>query len=69
MSRDTAECREAAHEEALRRYPYRAGSPSLGVTGTVLSSQRNDSSRATTEASLSNNCMQSKGYRRAPVSR
>ena len=69
MSRDTAECREAAQEEALRRYPYRAGSPSLGVTGTLLSSQRDDNSRATTEASLFNNCMQSRGYRRAPASR
>ena len=68
-SRDTAECRAAAQEEALRRYPYRAGSPSLGATGTVLSSQRDDNSRATTEASLFNNCMQSRGYRRAPASR
>ena len=66
--RDTAECREAAEEEALRRYPYRAGSPSVGVTGTVLSSQRDDNSRATAEASLFNSCMQSRGYRPAPAS-
>ena len=69
MSQDTAECRESAKEEALRRYPYRAGSPSLGATGAILSQQRDDNSRATTEASLFNTCMQSRGYRRAPVSR
>ena len=69
MSQDTAECRESAEKEAFRRYPYRAGSPVLGVTGTILSQQRDDNSRATTEASLFNNCMQSRGYRRAPVSR
>ena len=68
-SRDTAECREAAQEEVLRRYPYRAGSPSFGATGAVLSSQRDENSRATTEVSLFNNCMQSRDYRRAPVSR
>ena len=69
ISQDTAECRESAQEEVLRRYPYRAGSPSLGAMGAILSQQRDDNSRASTEASLFNNCMQSRGYRRAPVSR
>ena len=69
LSQDTAECREAAQEEALRRYPYRAASPSLGATGAILSQQRDDNSRAIAEASLFNNCMQSRGYRRAPASR
>jgi|ERR1700756_4756056 hypothetical protein len=69
MSQDTAECRASAQEEALRRYPYRAGSPSLGVTGAVLSQQRDDHGRVVAEASLFNNCMQGRGYQRAPASR
>lgn len=68
-SQDTAECREAAREEALRRYPSRAGSPSLGVTGAILSQQRDDNSRAVAETSLFNNCMQGRGYQRASVPR
>jgi hypothetical protein len=67
MSQDAAECRVSAQEEALRRYPYRAGSPSLGVTGAVLSQQRDDNSRAVAETSLFNSCMQSRGYQRAPA--
>ena len=69
MSQDMAECREAAQDEALRRYPYRAGSPSLGVTGAVLSQQRDDNSRAVADASLFNTCMQSRGYQRAAAPR
>jgi hypothetical protein len=69
MSRDTAECRESANEDARRRYPYRAGSPSLGAAGAMLSQQRDDNDRAAAEASLFDNCMQSRGYRRAAVSR
>jgi len=69
LSRDTDECREAAQEEALRRYPNRAGPPSLGVTGAILSQQRDDNSRAISETSLFNNCMQNKGYQRASAPR
>jgi hypothetical protein len=63
MSQDTAECREAAQEEARRRYPYSGGS------GIVLSQQRDDYNRVASETSLSNNCMLSRGYVRAPVPR
>lgn len=65
LSRDTAECREAAEEGALRRYPNRAASPALGATGAVLSQQRDDNNRAVEEAALFNGCMQARGYRRA----
>src|SRR4051812_34659507 len=61
-ARDDAQCREAAREEALLRYPYRAGSPSLGPAGAIISQQQDDSSRAIAEVSLLKNCMQGKGY-------
>ena len=64
MQRDNTECRELARSEALRRYPYRAGSPSLGAAGGVMSQQRDDSDRAIAEASHFNACMQGRGYRR-----
>ncbi|MDI1285294.1 MAG: hypothetical protein PSV46_12955 [Reyranella sp.] len=63
--RDQAECREAAQEEALRRYPYRAGSPTLGATGALMTQQHDDNSRAIAEASLFNNCMRGRGYQPA----
>src|SRR5688500_17752752 len=49
LVRDSAECREAAREAALRRYPYRGGSPSLGPAGAVMSQQRDDTDRAVAE--------------------
>src|SRR5690349_7943636 len=64
LSRDSAECREAAQEGAVRRYPYRAASAGFGATGAALSQQRDDNSRAVAEASLFNGCMQGRGYRR-----
>ncbi len=64
LVRDSGECREAAQDEALRRYPYRASSPSLGATGAALSQQRDDNNRAIAEASLFNSCMQGRGYHR-----
>jgi len=69
VARDSTECRQAAQKEALRRYPYGAGSPSLGATGAVLSEQRDDNSRAVAETSQFNICMQTRGYHRAPGAR
>jgi hypothetical protein len=63
-ARDSAECREAAQDEALRRYPYRASSPALGAPGIGLGQQRDDNNRAIAEASLFNTCMQGRGYKR-----
>lgn len=69
VSQDMAQCREAAQDEALRRYPYRAGSPAVGGTGAMLSQQRDDSNRSIAEAALFNDCMESRGYRRTPAVR
>jgi hypothetical protein len=63
-ARDNAECREAAQDEALRRYPYRASSPALGAPVIALGQQRDDNNRAIAEASLFNTCMQGRGYKR-----
>jgi len=65
LARDNAQCREAAQDEAVRRYPYRAGSPGLGATAAVLAQQSDDNSRAVAAASLFNTCMQATGYSRA----
>ena len=64
IARDSAECRDAAQDEALHRYPYRASSPTLGATGAVLGQQRDDNARAVAEASMFNSCMQARGYQR-----
>jgi outer membrane biogenesis lipoprotein LolB len=62
---DDAECHEAAQEEALRRYPYRAGSPTLGASGTLMTQQHDDNNRAIAEASFFNNCLRGRGYQPA----
>ena len=64
IARDSAECRQAAQEGALRRYPYRASSPTLGPAGVAFGQQRDDNDRAVAEASLFNTCMQDRGYKR-----
>ncbi len=69
VARDSAECRDAAQDEALRRYPYRAASPSLGATGAVLLQQHDENDRAVVQASLFDDCMQARGYQRAPAAR
>ena len=65
IDRDTFSCRTEAQAEALRRYPYSAGSPGLGAAGIVAAQQRDDSDRATVEAARFNDCMAERGYRRA----
>src|SRR5262245_39044337 len=64
INRDSTECREAAQEEAIRRYPYRASSPALGTAGIGLGQQRDDHNRSVAEASMFNNCMRGRGYKR-----
>ena len=59
-----SDCLASAKEEALRRYPYGAGSPGLGAGGLVASEQSDATNRAITEAALLNTCMQNRGYRR-----
>jgi len=63
IAKDTSDCRVAAREEALRRYPNAfSGSPSLGAGGMVVSQQRDDTHRSVVEAASFNSCMQDKGY-------
>ena len=64
MDQDSAACRAPARAEALRRYPYRGGPPSLGAAGAVLSQQQDATDRAIVEESLFNRCMQGRGYSR-----
>ncbi len=66
--KDTAECREAAREQAVQHYPYRAGVPTLGGAGMMTSQQRDENNRAVAEARAFQTCMQNKGYER-PSSR
>jgi hypothetical protein len=63
IAKDASDCRVAARDEALRRYPYAfGGSPSLGAGGMVVSQQRDDTHRAVVESASFNSCMQDKGY-------
>jgi len=62
IAHDSAECHQSAKDGALRRYPYRASSPSLGASAVAFSQQGDDNARAVTEASLFNGCMKGHGY-------
>jgi hypothetical protein len=62
IAHDSAECRDSARNGALRRYPYRGSSPSLGASAVAFSQQGDDNARAVTEASLFNTCMKGHGY-------
>lgn len=62
--KDTAECREAAQEEAVRLYPHGASIPTLGGAGMMMSQQRDSNDRAVAEARAFKACMQNKGYAR-----
>src|SRR5262249_34868263 len=63
IARDSAECRDAAQDEAVRRYPYGASSPALGAAGIGLGQQRDEHAGAVAEASLFTRCMQARGYK------
>jgi hypothetical protein len=64
IDRDTASCRTAAQAEAMRRYPYSAGSVGLGAAGIVAAQQSDSTDRAVVEAGRFNDCMAERGYRR-----
>jgi hypothetical protein len=61
IGKDTSDCRAAAEQEALRRYPYGFGAASA-ANGMGLSQQRDATNRATAEAAAFNACMSDKGY-------
>jgi|EndMetStandDraft_9_1072997.scaffolds.fasta_scaffold139389_2 uncharacterized membrane protein len=62
--KDTAECRSAAQEEAVRLHPHGASIPTLGGAGIMMSQQRDSNERAVAEARAFQACMQNKGYSR-----
>ena len=64
VTRDTTNCRTLAQAEALRQYPYGAGSTSIGAAGVVASQQQNDSNRIVVETARFNDCMAGQGYKR-----
>jgi len=68
VARDNSECRAAARQEAVRRYPFTANYPSLGAAGVVMSQQQDDIDRSSTENSVFNTCMRQRGYKREPAS-
>jgi hypothetical protein len=63
VARDTTNCRTLAQAEALRQYPYGAGSTSIGAAGVVASQQQNDSNRLIVETARFNDCMAGRGYK------
>jgi hypothetical protein len=64
VARDTANCRATAQADALRQYPYSAGSAAVGAAGAVASQQQNDSNRLVVETARFNDCMGERGYKR-----
>jgi hypothetical protein len=67
LERDSADCKVAAEQEAVRRYPYGFNAPSLGATGMVATRQRDEIRRGEARSVAFNNCMQTNGYQRVPA--
>ena len=67
IAKEPSDCRTAARQEALRRYPYGFSAPTFAAAGTVMSQQRDETQRSTAEVALFNSCMQNSGYTRASV--
>ena len=63
MEQDTADCRVAARQEAVRLYPI-GSSYSASTTGMALVSE--DNNRAVAEAAAFSSCMQNRGYSNSP---
>ena len=64
IARDSADCRSAAQEEAMRIYPYTVSSSYSGAPTVVMATQQRDSYRAAAEKRYFDECMQSRGYAR-----
>ena len=62
---DMSECRDAAQQQAVRRYPYGFSGPSMSASGTVLSQQSDETNRSIVAKSFFDDCMENKGYARA----
>jgi len=67
---DEAECRAAAHQEAIRLYPYGYGPPLYGVYREMSMLQWTmmiDRTRYYAEEDLTRSCMRARGYARRQV--
>jgi len=70
-SRDEAECRAAAHEEAIHQLPYGDGPPLYGFSSQVSMLQWTneiDNERYYLERDLTRQCMLNKGFGLVPIS-
>ncbi|MFO1082137.1 MAG: hypothetical protein U1E23_16090 [Reyranellaceae bacterium] len=63
VDRDLSECQAIGREMALKQYPHMAGS-AYSPSGMILSQQQDNANRASAQASVVNDCMTRKGYKR-----
>ena len=69
-ARDEAECRAAAHEEAIHQLPYGNGPPLYGLNSDMSMLQWTmaiDNERSYLEADLTKACMRHKGFELVPL--
>jgi len=69
-TRDEAECRAAARQEAVNELPYGNGPPLYGFTSDVSMLQWEmaiDNERSYLEEDLTKTCMRHRGFERVPV--
>jgi hypothetical protein len=64
IAKDTAECRDAAEQEAELRYPRGFASPMLSGPGLAMAQQRDNTERANAVTAAFNGCMRERGYGR-----
>ena len=65
VAADTQQCRGISQQQAARLYPYSSSIPSLGGAGMVAAQQQADIDRNAAELHAFNDCMESRGYKRA----
>jgi hypothetical protein len=65
VAKDTAECRDAAEQEAELRYPRGFTTPTLSGPGLAMTQQRDNTDRANAVTAAFNTCMRERGYVRA----
>ncbi len=61
-TKDTAECHDAAEQEAELRYPRGFSTPTLSGPGLAMAQQRDNTDRANAVTAAFNTCMRERGY-------
>ena len=64
IAKDTAECHDAAEQEAELRYPRGFTTPTLSGPGLAMAQQRDNTERANAVTAAFNTCMRERGYAR-----